>query len=130
MESGMMDSYYKRKQGLETVEYDHPVLEEVLKPTYGVPVYQEQVMRMARVVAGYTPAGADKLRKIMGKKLPEEMKKERVGFVKGSIAGRVEITTDDGTTRIIHRSETFKVKEGPGEYTIEDIFSRSLSPLF
>lgn len=83
MDSGMMDSYYKRKQGLETVEYDHPNMRDTLAPTFGVMVYQEQVMQVARDVAGYTMVEADKLRKIMGKKLPEEMKKERGKFVAG-----------------------------------------------
>jgi DNA polymerase-3 subunit alpha len=86
MESGMMDSYWKRKQGLEHVEYDHPLMEPILKPTFGVMVYQEQVMQVARVIAGYSAPDADKLRKIMGKKLPEEMAKERGKFVAGCVA--------------------------------------------
>lgn len=86
MESGMMDSYWKRKQGLEEVEYDHALMEPILKPTFGVMVYQEQVMQVSRVIAGYSGADADKLRKIMGKKLPEEMAKERGKFVDGCIA--------------------------------------------
>jgi DNA polymerase-3 subunit alpha len=85
MESGMMDSYYLRKQGNEYVEYDHPLMEPVLNETYGVIVYQEQVMKISQVIAGYTGAQADKLRKIMGKKLPEEMKKERGNFVEGCV---------------------------------------------
>jgi DNA polymerase-3 subunit alpha len=85
MESGMMDSYWKRKQGHESVDYDHPLLEPVLSPTYGVFVYQEQVMKASQVIAGYSGADADKLRKIMGKKLPEEMAKERGKFVNGCV---------------------------------------------
>ncbi len=85
MDSGMMESYYLRKQGREPVEYDHPLLEPVLADTYGVMVYQEQVMKAAREVAGYTMADADKLRKIMGKKLPAEMAKERGKFVDGCV---------------------------------------------
>lgn len=85
MESGMMDSFYKRKQGLESIEYDHPLMEPILEPTYGVIVYQEQVMKISQAIAGYTGPQADKLRKIMGKKLPEEMKKERANFVKGCV---------------------------------------------
>lgn len=85
MESGMMDSFYLRKQGLETVEYDHPLMEPILQPTFGVMVYQEQVMQVSRVIAGYSAPDADKLRKIMGKKLPEEMKKERGKFVEGCV---------------------------------------------
>lgn len=86
MESGMMDSFAKRKQGFEPVEYDHPLMEDVLKETFGVIVYQEQVMKISQVIAGYSGAAADKLRKIMGKKLPEEMKKERQKFVDGCVA--------------------------------------------
>ena len=86
MESGMMDSFWKRKQGLEIVEYDHPLMEPILKPTFGVMVYQEQVMQVSRTIAGYSAPDADKLRKIMGKKLPEEMKKERGKFVAGCVA--------------------------------------------
>lgn len=85
MESGMMDSYYRRKQGIESIDYDHPLLRDVLQETYGVFVYQEEVMQASRVVAGYSAPDADKLRKIMGKKLPEEMAKERGKFVKGCI---------------------------------------------
>jgi DNA polymerase-3 subunit alpha len=85
MESGMMDSYWRRKQGVETVDYDHPLMEPILKPTFGVMVYQEQVMQVSRTIAGYSAPDADKLRKIMGKKLPEEMKKERGKFVEGCV---------------------------------------------
>jgi DNA polymerase-3 subunit alpha len=86
MESGMMDSFYLRKQGHETIEYDHPLMEPVLEETFGVIVYQEQVMKISQVIAGYSGAAADKLRKIMGKKLPEEMKKERQKFCDGCVA--------------------------------------------
>lgn len=86
MESGMMDSYWRRKAGEETIEYDHPLMETVLNLTYGVIVYQEQVMKISQVIAGYSGPAADKLRKIMGKKLPEEMKKERATFVNGCVA--------------------------------------------
>lgn len=86
MESGMMDSFYKRKQGEEVIEYDHPLMEPVLEKTFGVIVYQEQVMKISQVIAGYNGAEADKLRKIMGKKLPEEMAKERGKFVDGCVA--------------------------------------------
>ncbi|MBD9511666.1 DNA polymerase III subunit alpha [Ensifer sp. ENS10] len=86
MESGMMDSFYLRKQGHEPIEYDHPIMEPVLEETFGVIVYQEQVMKISQVIAGYSGAAADKLRKIMGKKLPEEMKKERKKFCDGCVA--------------------------------------------
>ena len=129
MESGMMDSYWKRKQGVETVEYDHPLLEDVLKETYGVPVYQEQIMQAARAIAGYTAAGADKLRKIMGKKLPAEMAKERDTFVKGAMAGYVKVTMDDGRVLRVHRHDKLSVKESADKFTIEEIFAKSLTPI-
>lgn len=86
MTSGMMDSFWKRKQGIEDVEYDHPLMEPILQPTYGVMVFQEQVMQVSRTIAGYSGPDADKLRKIMGKKLPEVMAKERGKFVDGCVA--------------------------------------------
>jgi DNA polymerase III subunit alpha len=85
MESGMMDSYWKRKQGIESVSYDHPLMEPILSPTFGVIVYQEQVMQISRALAGYSAPDADKLRKIMGKKLPAEMEKERGKFTSGIV---------------------------------------------
>jgi DNA polymerase-3 subunit alpha len=86
MESGMMDAFAKRKRGFEAVDYDHALIEPVLRDTFGVIVYQEQVMKIAQALAGYNGADADKLRKIMGKKLAEEMRKERAKFVSGCIA--------------------------------------------
>ena len=83
---GPMDNipaYINRKHGREIVEYPHPKLEAVLKETYGIPVYQEQVMEIAKVLAGYTLGNADLLRRAMGKKIKEEMAKERSKFVSG-----------------------------------------------
>ncbi|TDW20529.1 DNA polymerase-3 subunit alpha [Rhizobium azibense] len=105
MESGMMDSYYLRKQGNETVDYDHPLMEDVLRETYGVIVYQEQVMKISQVIAGYTGAQADKLRKIMGKKLPEEMKKERSNFVDGCV--KTIACTDEWAGALFDKIEGF-----------------------
>jgi DNA polymerase-3 subunit alpha len=78
-----IDDYIARKHGKVKVEYDHPLLEPVLKETYGIFVYQEQVMQAANVLAGYSLGGADMLRRAMGKKKPEEMEKQRGIFVKG-----------------------------------------------
>jgi DNA polymerase-3 subunit alpha len=75
--------YAKRKSGEVETEYDHPLLEPILKETYGIMVYQEQVMQAAQILAGYTLGGADMLRRAMGKKKPEEMAKQRAIFVKG-----------------------------------------------
>lgn len=84
LNSGMVDDYIKRKHGEKEFEYMHPMLEEVLKPTYGVIVYQEQVMQIAQVLAGYTLGGADLLRRAMGKKKPEEMEKQSSIFIEGA----------------------------------------------
>ena len=82
--SGMVDDFINRKHGRAKAEYFHPDLEPVLKPTYGVIVYQEQVMLVAQVLAGYTLGGADMLRRAMGKKKPEEMAKQRAIFTEGA----------------------------------------------
>ncbi len=81
--SGMDREWVDRKHGHTQVSYPHPLLEPVLSPTYGVIVYQEQVMQIAQVLAGYTLGGADMLRRAMGKKKPEEMAKERAKFEAG-----------------------------------------------
>jgi len=88
LQSGMVDDFINRKHGRAEISYPHPDyqyagLEPVLKPTYGVILYQEQVMQIAQVMAGYTLGGADMLRRAMGKKKPEEMAKQRGGFIEG-----------------------------------------------
>jgi DNA polymerase III subunit alpha len=80
----MVDVYIDRKHGRDKVVYPHPTLEPVLEPTYGVIVYQEQVMQIAQVLGGYSLGGADLLRRAMGKKKAEEMAKQRAIFMKGS----------------------------------------------
>ncbi len=82
--SGMVDTFIQRKHGLEKIVYDFPQLEPILKDTYGVIVYQEQVMLIAQVLGSYTLGGADLLRRAMGKKKPEEMAKEREKFLQGA----------------------------------------------
>ncbi len=84
LQSGMVDDFILRKHGRQRAEYFHPDLEPVLKPTYGVIVYQEQVMLVAQILAGYTLGGADMLRRAMGKKKPEEMAKQRSIFLDGA----------------------------------------------
>ena len=90
LESGMVDDFINRKHGRADVAYPHPELEPVLENTYGVILYQEQVMQIAQVLAGYSLGGADMLRRAMGKKKPEEMAKERVKFMEGSGARGVD----------------------------------------
>lgn len=84
LQSGMVDDFIDRKHGAK-VEYPHPDLESILSETYGVILYQEQVMQIAQVLAGYTLGGADLLRRAMGKKKPEEMAKQRSIFVDGAV---------------------------------------------
>jgi DNA polymerase III subunit alpha len=88
LQSGMVDDFINRKHGpgAGPIDYLHPSLEPVLKSTYGVILYQEQVMQIAQVLAGYTLGGADLLRRAMGKKLAEEMAQQRSVFVRGAVS--------------------------------------------
>jgi DNA polymerase-3 subunit alpha len=88
--SGMVDDFIARKQGRQKPEYFHPDLEPVLKSTYGIIVYQEQVMLVAQILAGYSLGGADLLRRAMGKKKAEEMAKQREIFLNGAKARGVD----------------------------------------
>ena len=90
LQSGMVDDFIDRKHGRADVSYPHSSLEPILRPTYGVIVYQEQVMQIAQVLAGYSLGGADLLRRAMGKKKPEEMAKERVKFEAGAEARGID----------------------------------------
>ncbi len=93
LQSGMVDDYINVKHGRAKANYAHPSLEPILKPTNGVILYQEQVMQIARDMAGYTLGGADLLRRAMGKKKPEEMAKQRAIFVKGAVGQGVNEET-------------------------------------
>ena len=88
LQSGMVDDFISRKHDTSgaTIDYLHPDLKPVLEATYGVILYQEQVMQIAQILAGYTLGGADLLRRAMGKKKPEEMAKQRSVFVSGAVA--------------------------------------------
>ena len=85
LESGMVDDFVNRKHGRATVDYFHPDLEATLKSTYGVIVYQEQVMLISQIIGGYSLGGADLLRRAMGKKKPEEMAAHRELFEQGAL---------------------------------------------
>jgi len=86
IQSGMIDDFVKRKHGKQKVVYMHPVLEPILRNTYGVIVYQDQVMQIANRLAGFTLAQADLLRRAMGKKMPEEMARMKATFLEGCAA--------------------------------------------
>ena len=90
LQSGMVDDFILRKHGKADVDYFHPDLEQVLSPTYGVILYQEQVMQIAQVLAGYTLGGADMLRRAMGKKNADVMAEQRDIFMKGAVARGVD----------------------------------------
>jgi DNA polymerase-3 subunit alpha len=89
LSSGMVDDFVNRKHGLKEVVYPLPVLEPILRPTYGTIVYQEQVMQCAQVMAGYSLGEADLLRRAMGKKDAKEMAKQKSRFVGGSVANGI-----------------------------------------
>ncbi|WP_277206229.1 DNA polymerase III subunit alpha [Vibrio misgurnus] len=89
LQSGMVDNFIDRKHGREAISYpdekwQHESLKDILEPTYGIILYQEQVMQIAQVLSGYTLGGADMLRRAMGKKKPEEMAKQRAVFQDGA----------------------------------------------
>jgi DNA polymerase-3 subunit alpha len=86
--TGMVEDFVQRKHKRVKVEYPHPCLQPILKDTYGVIVYQEQVMQIARVMSGYTLGGADLLRRAMGKKKESEMAKQRAVFVEGAVGNQ------------------------------------------
>ncbi len=86
LQAGMAESFINRKKGKEKVVYPHKDLEDVLNDTYGVVVYQEQVMLISRRIGGFTPAESDALRKAMGKKIKEKMADMRVKFVTGAVS--------------------------------------------
>jgi DNA polymerase-3 subunit alpha len=106
LQSGMVDDFIARKHDKTgaAIDYLHPKLTDALKPTYGVILYQEQVMQIAQVLAGYTLGGADLLRRAMGKKKPEEMAKQRAIFVTGAVERGVEEAT---ATHIFDLMEKF-----------------------
>lgn len=88
--SGMLDDFMKRKHGTTAIRYEHPKLEPILKETYGIMVYQEQIMQIASSLAGFSLAQADILRKAMGKKIPEVMEKERENFLNGCVKNGIK----------------------------------------
>ncbi|GLX80945.1 DNA polymerase III subunit alpha [Thalassotalea eurytherma] len=95
LQSGMVDNFIERKHGREEISYpdstwQHESLKPILEPTYGIILYQEQVMQIAQVLAGYSLGGADMLRRAMGKKKPEEMAKQRAGFEQGAIDNGID----------------------------------------
>ncbi|MGI9341176.1 MAG: DNA polymerase III subunit alpha, partial [Psychrobacter sp.] len=103
LDAGMVEMYIDRKHGREEVIYDHPNLEPILQNTNGVIVYQEQVMQISQVMAGYSLGGADMLRRAMGKKKPEEMAKQRDIFVTGATDQGIDEVTSGGVFDLMEK---------------------------
>ena len=89
LNSGMVDEFIDRKHGKKKIVYKHPIMENALKNTYGVIVYQEQVMRLSKDMANFTGGQADTLRKAMGKKIAELMEKMKEEFIKGCLENSI-----------------------------------------
>ena len=83
-------TYIKRKHGKENIDYMYETLQPILEETYGIIIYQEQVMQIAQVLSGYTLGGADLLRRAMGKKIQSEMDAQRETFINGAVSRGVE----------------------------------------
>lgn len=126
LDAGLVEQYVKRRSGEEAVSYPHPAAEAALSETYGVLVYQEQLMRMAFDMCGMSGAEADVLRKAIGKKDAVLMGKQKNKFVEGAIAGEIEIELDDGRIIKVHRSRKFKIKGSTEKKTVEEIFTEDL----
>lgn len=90
LDAGLIPKFINRKHGRETIDYQHPILEPILDETYGIMVYQEQIMKIAQDMAGYTLGQADLLRRAMGKKKVSEMQKQREKFVDGAAKNGVQ----------------------------------------
>lgn len=104
LQSGMVDEYVDRKHKRKAITYLHPLLSETLDDTYGVILYQEQVMKIAQDLSGYTLGSADLLRRAMGKKKPEEMAKQRQVFIDGALENSIDKKT---STEIFDLIEKF-----------------------
>jgi DNA polymerase III subunit alpha len=104
LDAGMVDHYIERKHKREEVTYLHPAMKDVLSDTYGIMIYQEQIMQLARVLSGYSLGEADLLRRAMGKKNPEEMAKQRIRFIEGALKNKIQKNLAE---EIFDQMETF-----------------------
>jgi DNA polymerase-3 subunit alpha len=123
LDAGLCDEYVAIKQGSKSVSYDHWSVEAALKDTFGIMVYQEQVMQVSRDLSGFTLAEADGLRKAIGKKDLEKMKEQRARFVEGAVAGYCNVTLDDGRSVKIHRSRRLKIVGSTDRFTVEQVMA-------
>jgi DNA polymerase-3 subunit alpha len=103
LDAGMIDTYIERRHGREAVEYPIPEIEHILAPTYGVLIYQEQIMQIAQVVAGFTLGEADLLRRAIGKKDAEKLQKSKQGFIDKSVARGFDALKIEGLFALIEK---------------------------
>lgn len=127
---GPMDqigTYADVKNGKKDIHYAHPEIRDILEPTRGVMIYQEQVMEIARRLAGYTPGEADLLRRAMGKKIQAEMDAQKMRFQNGAAEGWVDITLDDGSRKRVHALSRFPAIDGSGRtVSIEEAMAENI----
>ena len=123
---GRVDDFVRRKHGEEKISYLHPWLEDILQETYGVIIYQEQVMRIATRLAGYTAAQADLLRRAMGKKKPEIMMEERARFLAGCSKNGIDAKTADVIFQEIENLRLW-IQQGPLGRVCDDFVPDCLS---
>jgi DNA polymerase-3 subunit alpha len=112
IESGMLDTYVDVAKGYVEAHSLHPVLDELTRPTNGVILYQEQTMKATQLLAGFTLADADLVRKAIGKKDMEKMRKLGSQFIGQAQAGWLDVELDDGRVVTVHRAEHFKCGDG------------------
>jgi DNA polymerase III subunit alpha len=126
---GPMDqiaTYAAVKRGEQEAAYPHPACADVLKETQGVMVYQEQVMEIAKLLAGYSLGEADLLRRAMGKKVKAEMESQRARFLEGAAAGWVSVETNDGRTLRRHALERVALANGQGTVSLVEAMEQGL----
>jgi DNA-directed DNA polymerase III PolC len=112
LDAGLCDRYVQVKQGHARPYYEHPALEECLSDTFGVIVYQESVMQVAKTLSGFTAGESDILRKAIGKKDAELMKTMAAQFVAGAVLGMADVELDDGRTVKVHMARKLKCSDG------------------
>lgn len=125
MDSGMLDDFVAIKKGMTTPHYDHPNMIPALETTQGVIIYQEQTMRIAVDLAGFTNTEADFLRRAMGKKDKVKMAEMMDQFVDGAQAGNVEVTMEDGSKKLVHRLAKFVCVDGV-KRTVEEAYTANI----
>lgn len=126
LDSGIADKYIHRKNGKEPVDYPHKRTEPFLAESYGVPIYQEQIMKIAVALCGFTNTEADHLRRAIGKKDKDKMQAHAEHFVTNAVAGYANIELEDGSVIEIHPLKVVRVKGSDEKVTVKEAFERGL----